>query len=154
MVTPLQKCYDEISILKEELKKRDEQIEKLIENNINLNKKVESLLSKTPFYQKGGPSRSKVAKLVENYEKNIAKPIPKPRTIKTTPIPKPIPAPRAKVAKLVENYEKNIAKPIPKPRTIKTTPIPAPRTKVTPIVKEIPIPSDNMFIDEEKPEII
>ena len=36
MVTPLQKCYDEISILKEELKKRDEQIEKLIENNINL----------------------------------------------------------------------------------------------------------------------
>ena len=39
MVTPLQKCYDEISILKEELKKRDEQIEKLIENNINLNKK-------------------------------------------------------------------------------------------------------------------
>ena len=90
--------------------------------------------------------RSKVAKLVENYEKNIDKPIPKPRTIKTTPIP----ALRSKVAKLVENYKKNIDKPIPKPRTIKTTPIPAPRSKVTPI----PIPSDYMFIDEEKPEII
>ena len=66
MVTPLQKCYDEIAILKEELKKRDEQIEKLIENNTNLNKKVESLLYKSP---KGAPPRSKVAKFVENYEK-------------------------------------------------------------------------------------
>ena len=199
MVTPLQKCYDEIAIFKEELKKRDDQIEKLIENNTNLNKKVESLLYK-PL--KGAPSRGKVAKLVENYEKNIVKPIPKPRpaprskvaklvenyeknivkpipkprtikttpipkprtikttpipkprtikttpipkprTIKTTPIPKPIPAPKAKVAKLVENYEKNIVKPIPKPRA-----------KVASIVKEIPIPSDYMFIDEEKPEII
>ena len=217
MVTPLQKCYDEIAVLKEELKKRDEQIEKLIENNTNLNKKVESLLYMTPFKPKGAPLatpnqkfgaplRGKVAKLVENYEKNIDKPIPKPIPAPKTkvaklvenyeknidkPISKPIQSPRSKVAKLVENYEKNIDKPIPaprsnvakfaenykkninkpipkprtikttpipKPRTIKTTPIPkpipAPRTKVTPIVKEIPIPSDYMFIDEEKPEMI
>ena len=191
MVTPLQKCYDEISILKEELKKRDEQIEKLIENNINLNKKVESLLYKSPNQNlgdvKGAPPRSKVAKFVENYEKNIIKPIPKPisaprskvtkfvenyekNIIKTTPIPKPIPAPKGKVTKFVENYEKNIIKPIPKPIPApkgKVTkfvenyekniikPIPKPRTiKTTPIVKEIPIPSDYMFIDEEKPEII
>ena len=75
MVTPLQKCYDEISILKEELKKRDEQIEKLIENNINLNKKVESLLYKFPKQKLLTPPRSKVAKFVENYEKNIVNPI-------------------------------------------------------------------------------
>ena len=199
MVTPLQKCYDEIAILKEELKKRDEQIEKLIENNTNLNKKVESLLYKS---SKGAPPRGKVAKFVENYEKNIVKPIPKPIQAPKTkvaklvenyeknivkPIPKSFPAPRGKVAKLVENYEKNIVKPIPKPRTIKTTPIPKPRTikttpipkprtikttpipkprtikttpipkpraNVAPLVKEIPIPSDYMFIDEEKPEMI
>ena len=166
MVTPLQKCYDEISILKEELKKRDEQIEKLIENNINLNKKVESLLYKFPKQKLLTPPRSKVAKFVENYEKNIVKPIPKPR-----------PALRSKVAKFVENYEKNIVKPIPKPRPIKTPPIPKPRTiktppipkprtiktppiipeemvKTPPIVKEIPKPSDYMFIDEDKPEMI
>ena len=216
MVTPLQKCYDEISILKEELKKRDEQIEKLIENNINLNKKVESLLYKSPKQKFMTPTRSKVAKFVENYEKNIVKPIPKPRPAPRSkvakfvenfeknivkPIPKPRPAPRSKVAKFVENYEKNIVKPIPKPRTIKTPPIPKPRTiktpppipkprtiktpppipkprtiktppipkprtiktpppipkqrvKVAPIVKEIPKPSDYMFIDEEKPEMI
>ena len=76
--------------------------------------------------------RSKVAKLAENYEKNIDK-----------PIPKPILAPKAEVAKLAENYEKNIDKPIPKPRA-----------KVTPMVKEIPMPSDYMFIDEEKPKMI
>ena len=237
MVTPLQKCYDEISILKDELKKRDEQIEKLIENNINLNKKVESLLYKFPKQKLLTPPRSKVAKFVENYEKNIVKPRPtlkskvakfvenyeknivKPRTIKTPPIPKPRPALKSKVAKFVENYEKNIVKPrtiktppiipkprtiktppipkprtiktppiIPKPRTIKTPPIPKPRTiktppiipeemvktppiipeemvktppiipeemvKTPPIVKEIPKPSDCMFIDEDKPEMI
>ena len=227
MVTPLQKCYDEISILKEELKKRDEQIEKLIENNINLNKKVESLLYKFPKQKLLTPPRSKVAKFVENYEKNIVKPRPtlkskvakfvenyeknivKPRTIKTPPIPKPRPTLKSKVAKFVENYEKNIVKPrtiktppipkprtiktppiipkprtiktppipkprtiktppiIPKPRTIKTPPIPKPRTIKTPpiipeemvktppiIPEEIPKPSDYMFIDEDKPEMI
>ena len=153
--------------LKKNLKKRDEQIEKLIENNINLNKKVESLLYKFPKQKLLTPPSSKVAKFVENYEKNIVKPIPKPR-----------PALSSKVAKFVENYEKNIVKPIPKPRTIKTTPIPKPRTikttppipkprtikttppipeqrvKTPPIVKEIPKPSDYMFIDEDKPEMI
>ena len=213
MVTPLQKCYDEISILKEELKKRDEQIEKLIENNIKLNKKVESLLYKFPKQKLLTPPRSKVAKFVENYEKNIVKPRPtlkskvakfvenyeknivkprptlkskvakfvenyeknivKPRTIKTPPIPKPRPTLKSKVAKFVENYEKNIVKPrtiktppiipeemvktppIPKPRTIKTPPIiPEEMVKTPPIVKEIPKPSDYMFIDEDKPEMI
>ena len=141
MVTPLQKCYDEISILKEELKKRDEQIEKLIENNINLNKKVESLLYKFPKQKLLTPPRSKVAKIVENYEKNIVK----PRTIKTPPIPKPRPTLKSKVAKIVENYEKNIVKPrtiktppiIPKPRTIKTPPIiPEEMVKTPPIIPE------------------
>ena len=164
MVTPLQKCYDEISVLKEELKKRDEQIEKLIENNKNLNKKVERLLNESPKT----PLRGKVAKFVENYEKNIVKPIPKPKpAIRgkvakfvenyekniVKPIPKPKPAIRGKVAKFVENYEKNIVKPIPKPRTIKpipkveeiTKPIPKPRTikpipKVEEITKPIPKP--------------
>ena len=218
MVTPLQKCYDEIAILKEELKKRDEQIEKLIENNTNLNKKVESLLYKSSNQKfgaplassKGAPPRGKVAKFVENYEKNIDKPIPKPIQAPKTkvakfvenyeknidkpipkpiqaprgkvakfvenyeknidkPIPKPIQAPRGKVAKFVENYEKNIDKPIPKPIQAPKTkvakfvenyeknidkPIPKPRVNVAPLVKEIPIPSDYMFIDEEKPEII
>ena len=156
MVTPLQKCYDEISILKEELKKRDEQIEKLIENNINLNKKVESLLYKFPKQKLLTPPRSKVAKFVENYEKNIVKPRPtlKSKVAKfvenyekniVKPIPKPRPAPRSKVAKFVENYEKNIVKTIPKPRTIKPIPkveeIPKPRTiKPIPKVEEIPKP--------------
>ena len=158
MVTPLQKCYDEISVLKEELKKRDEQIEKLIENNKNLNKKVERLLNESPKQNLIAPLRGKVAKFVENYEKNIVKPIPKPRpAIRgkvakfvenyekniVKPIPKPRPAIRGKVAKFVENYEKNIVKPIPKPRTIKPIPkveeipkpIPKPRT-----IKPIPKP--------------
>ena len=143
MVTPLQKCYDEISVLKEELKKRDEQIEKLIENNKNLNKKVERLLNESPKQNLIPAPRGKVAKFVENYEKNIVKPIPKPR-----------PAPRGKVAKFVENYEKNIVKPIPKPRTIKpitkVEEIPKPITKV----EEIPKPSDYIFIDEDKPEMV
>ena len=160
MVTPLQKCYDEISVLKEELKKRDEQIEKLIENNKNLNKKVERLLDESPKQNLKAPLRGKVAKFVENYEKNIVKPIPKPRpAIRgkvakfvenyekniVKPIPKPRPAIRGKVAKFVENYEKNIVKPIPKPRTIKPIPkveeIPKPRTiKPIPKVEEIPKP--------------
>ena len=57
-----------------------------MENNANLNKKVESLLYK-PSEKPIPAPRTKVAKLVENYEKSIIKPIPKPRTIK--PIPKP-----------------------------------------------------------------
>ena len=156
MVTPLQKCYDEISILKEELKKRDEQIKKLIENNTNLNKKVESLLFKSPKqkfmttpkskvakfvenYEKRPALRSKVAKFVENYEKNIDKPrtIKKPpiipeEIVKTPPIiPKTRPALRSKVAKFVENYEKNIDK----PRTIKKPPIiPEEIVKTPPII--------------------
>ena len=75
MVTPLQKCYDEISVLKEELKKRDEQIEKLIEINKNLNKNVERLLNELPKTSQIG----KVAKIAENFEKNIVEPRTKPK---------------------------------------------------------------------------
>ena len=107
MATPLQKCYDEISVLKEELKKRDEQIEKLIENNISLNKKVERLLNESPKQNLIGPPRGKVAKIAENFEKNII----------TPPIPKPRTTIRGKVAKIAENFEKNIINPRTKPRT-------------------------------------
>ena len=47
------------------------------------------------------------------------------------------------VEDLVKNYEKNIIKPST-----------APPPSVTPRVEEIPIPSDNLFIDEKKPEIV
>ena len=76
MVTPLQKCYVEISVLKEELKKRDEQIEKLIEINQTLNKNVERLLNEL---QKTS-QRGKVAKIAENFEKNIDETPTKPKT--------------------------------------------------------------------------
>ena len=46
---------------------------------------------------------------------------------------------------LVKNYEKNIIKP---------STAPPPRVEETPRVEEIPIPSDNLFIDEKKPEIV
>ena len=102
MVTPLQKCYDEISVLKEELKKRDEQIEKLIEINQTLNKNVERLLNELPKTSQ----RGKVAKIAENFEKNIIETPTKPKTSQ-----------RGKVAKIAENFEKNIVKPTTKPKT-------------------------------------
>ena len=102
MVTPLQKCYDEISVLKEELKKRDEQIEKLIEINKTLNKNVERLLNELPKTSE----RGKVAKIAENFEKNIVKPTTKSKQ-----------AIKGKVAKIAENFEKNIVKPTTKSKT-------------------------------------
>ena len=191
MTTPLQKCYDEISVLKEKLKKRDEQIEKLIEINRTLNKNVERLLNELSKTSQ----RGKVSKIVENFEKNIVEPRNKPKTSQrgkvskivenfekniVEPRNKPKTSQRGKVSKIVENFEKNIVeprnKPIPKPRSIKpipkveeiTKPIPKPRTikpipKVEEItkpipkprtIKPIPKPSDYMFIDEDKPEMV
>ena len=139
MVTPLQKCYDEISVLKEELKKRDEQIEKLIEINKNLNKNVERLLNELPKTSQ----RGKVAKIAENFEKNIVKPTTKPKPATrgkvakiaenfekniVKPTTKPKPATRGKVAKIAENFEKNIVKPTTKPK-------PATRGKVAKIAE-------------------
>ena len=122
MTSPLQKCYDEISVLKKELKKRDKQIDELIKINKTLNKNVERLLNKLP-------KRGKVAKIKDNFEK--------PSLIKEEPIIKPK---RGKVAKIVENFEKNIVEPIIKPK-------PSIRGKVAKIkdnfekpIKELPKP--------------
>ena len=199
MVTPLQKCYDEISVLKEELKKRDEQIEKLIEINKTLNKNVERLLNELPKTSQRGKvskivenfekniveprnkpktaTRGKVSKIVENFEKNIVEPRNKPKTATrgkvskivenfekniVEPRNKPKTATRGKVSKIVENFEKNIVEPRNKPKTATRgkvskivenfeKPI---RIKEIPKVEEIPKPSDYMFIDEDKPEMV
>ena len=185
MATPLQKCYDEISVLKEELKKRDEQIEKLIEINRTLNKNVERLLNELPKTSQ----RGKVSKIVENFEKNIVEPRNKPKTSQrgkvskivenfekniVEPRNKPKTATRGKVSKIVENFEKNIVEPRNKPKTatrgkvskivenfekpIRIKEIPKveeiPRIKEIPKVEEIPKPSDYIFIDEDKPEMV
>ena len=70
------------------------------------------------------------------------RPVPKPRTKKVAPIPKP----RKSVKQMIQNYETNIIKPIPAPRMKKRImekpkaaprrPVPKPRMKnVTPIPK-------------------
>ena len=158
MTSPLQKCYDEISVLKKELKKRDKQIDELIKINKTLNKNVERLLNKLPKRGKVAkikdnfekpikelpkpikeepiikPKRGKVAKIKDNFEKPI-KELPKP--IKEEPIIKPK---RGKVAKIKDNFEKNIVEPIIKPK-------PSIRGKVAKIkdnfekpIKELPKP--------------
>ena len=88
--------------LKKNLKKRDEQIEKLIEINQTLNKNVERLL----YELQKTSQRGKVAKIAENFEKNIIETPTKPKTSQ-----------RGKVAKIAENFEKNIVKPTTKPKT-------------------------------------
>ena len=101
MTSPLQKCYDEISVLKKVIKKRDKQIDKLIKINETLNKNVKRLLNKLPKTSQ----RGKVAKIKDNFEKPIL--------IKEEPIIKPK---RGKVAKIKDNFEKNIVEPIIKPK--------------------------------------
>ena len=110
MTSPLQKCYDEISVLKKELKKRDKQIDELIKINKTLNKNVERLLNKLPKT----PKRGKVAKIKDNFEKPIKE---ESKAIKELPKPSDEDKPeRGKVAKIVENFEKNNVEPIIKPK--------------------------------------
>ena len=124
------KYYNEIENLKNQLSKRNEEITKLLESNERLESKIKILQSRPSFT----PKKYKIKQFKPNLE-----------TIKES-VP-------VTVKDLVKNYEKNIIKPSTAPPPLVATKI-VTQQRLEPRVEEIPIPSDNLFIDEKKPEMV
>ena len=124
------KYYNEIENLKNQLSKRNEEIAKLLESNERLESKIKILQSRPSFT----PKKYNIKQFKPNLE-----------TIKES-VP-------VSVKDLVKNYEKNIIKPSTAPPPLVATKI-VTQQRLEPRVEEIPIPSDNLFINEKKPEMV